>query len=360
MNIIKPKTIFLDESGYTGHDLMSSEQKVFVLASTDFDEVESRELIRKFFPNSQAFELKHQALAKRPRGQQQIAALINELVKHKNRISVYVIHKKFYLFQKFVDCWLEPVMHQTEFNFYQDGMNIEFCNMAFICLNTFEGEQFIDRLLTDYQTMLSKQSEESFFYFFNLLSNMCEHVTKTESIRIVEFFSIIPQFLDFNHIATLGRNPNDPALTTAIQIVVHWKKKLSAPFFLLHDQSSNLARKKSMWDAITSPTAPQASVGHGDHRTVEFPLNVLETRFVDSRLFPSLQITDILAGAVARFASHKISPCRNMEYARILEEAGLEQLISDAVWPTTETNNLSSLSNHNDIDPHDYFINVLS
>lgn len=51
MSIVVQKTIFMDESGHTGSDHLNSEQKVFVLASTDFEESEARKLIDKPHPS---------------------------------------------------------------------------------------------------------------------------------------------------------------------------------------------------------------------------------------------------------------------------------------------------------------------
>ena len=51
--------IFLDESGYTGHDLVNERQPAFVVATLCLEEDECQELKQKFFSDIHAKELKH-------------------------------------------------------------------------------------------------------------------------------------------------------------------------------------------------------------------------------------------------------------------------------------------------------------
>ena len=72
-------TIFLDESGFTGQDLLNSEQPVFTVATLNYSEVTCRQLKASFFQNVRAVELMHSALRKSPGQQRMVLAFLKEL-----------------------------------------------------------------------------------------------------------------------------------------------------------------------------------------------------------------------------------------------------------------------------------------
>ena len=53
-----PRTIYFDESGFTGYNLLDTSQPVFVLGSTDLPPAESQKLLRTAFPRYQGVEFK--------------------------------------------------------------------------------------------------------------------------------------------------------------------------------------------------------------------------------------------------------------------------------------------------------------
>ena len=62
----------MDESGFTGEDLATREQPVFVHVSMTLSDEEAKALHADLFSRVQAPELKHKKLAKGPRGQDAI------------------------------------------------------------------------------------------------------------------------------------------------------------------------------------------------------------------------------------------------------------------------------------------------
>lgn len=98
-----------------------------------------------------------------------------------------------------------------------------------------------------------------------------------------------------------------------------------------------MVKSKWLWDAILAPEAPAALVGRGG-QTVEYPIGVSETRFEDSKLSASLQIADVVAGAVGRWATWVVRGASESDrYAAALDtviEPALGQLIAGTVWPS--------------------------
>ncbi len=61
--------VYMDESGFTGEDLLSPEQRIFVHVSTTLSDEECAALNKEYFSGTQGPELKHKNLSKRPKGQ---------------------------------------------------------------------------------------------------------------------------------------------------------------------------------------------------------------------------------------------------------------------------------------------------
>ncbi len=60
-------TVYFDESGYTGGDLINQDQKVFVLSSLWLTDEEARALKDHFFSRVNAPELKFSASKRKPK-----------------------------------------------------------------------------------------------------------------------------------------------------------------------------------------------------------------------------------------------------------------------------------------------------
>jgi hypothetical protein len=71
-------TLFLDESGYTGPDLINREQPFFTLASTNIAEADARSLLTSCF-GERTREVKFLKLAKSGRGRSQIVEFVRAL-----------------------------------------------------------------------------------------------------------------------------------------------------------------------------------------------------------------------------------------------------------------------------------------
>lgn len=97
----------IDESGYTGFDLLNSEQRFQGAAAIAIDDAEARRLIREHFPKLQADELKYRALARRPANRPRLLALQRDLLSH-HKCVTYVCDKRYLLLLMFLDYAVEP------------------------------------------------------------------------------------------------------------------------------------------------------------------------------------------------------------------------------------------------------------
>src|SRR5438132_8141188 len=146
--------IYMDESGFTGEDLLNPEQPVFVHVSTSLSDEQSIELHKAYFAGMQGRELKHKNLSKRPSGQDRVVNFIKALHGDTSKVTVWICHKEFTLLTYLVDLWVEPAMEMDGFDLYRDGGNLAFSNMAYFCLRTFQNERFLIDHLRRFQKMM--------------------------------------------------------------------------------------------------------------------------------------------------------------------------------------------------------------
>lgn len=97
----------IDESGYTGFDLLNPEQRFQGATAVSITEAEAARLIRAYFPKLQAPELKYHALARRP-GYRQPLLELQRAVLSQYPCVTYVCDKRYLLMLMFMDYAVEP------------------------------------------------------------------------------------------------------------------------------------------------------------------------------------------------------------------------------------------------------------
>lgn len=353
--------IFIDESGFTGEDLFSPEQPIFSVASTNLSTEEADAICGTIFSRTQAAELKHSTLVRSSRGQALVVELVKYAVGHKNQFTAYLAHKRFCLLSKLVDLWLESAMHEDGVDLYEAGGNIAFANMAYFCLEGFESQEFLARNLDRFQRMMRERTAENYVQFWGSLDSDRQSA-KEETAKILDFFFLAEAKLGFTHLLELKIKSLDIAFPIALGIIQHWRDLKGEELSVVHDASSNMAKEKWLWDAVVSPEVPAQLVGY-DERTMKFPLGVTETVFGDSKLHRQLQICDVLAGALAAWASPmtKLHNPDKSDYCNNLDRAGIQELLFGAIWPAPEVKRLKKPpASDTPADPLDFFANIVN
>jgi hypothetical protein len=81
----------IDESGYTGFDLLNADQRFQGAAAIAISSGDARRLIREHFPHLQAHELKYRALSRRSANHQRLLSLHRDILTHLSARPTYVI-----------------------------------------------------------------------------------------------------------------------------------------------------------------------------------------------------------------------------------------------------------------------------
>ncbi|HKW61910.1 MAG TPA: DUF3800 domain-containing protein [Candidatus Acidoferrum sp.] len=164
--------LFLDESGYTGPDLVNNDQPVFTLASTVVDETEARALLDSSFGVRQAAEVKFANLVKSNRGQTQVIEFLRALDPSRGNCAFYSYHKQFVLCAYLIDFWLEPMMREDGLNLYEHGGNIALNNVTYLTLGTCLGVEGRRELLRQFQVMTRDRTRFAFDSFWDSLETV--------------------------------------------------------------------------------------------------------------------------------------------------------------------------------------------
>lgn len=347
--------VHVDESGFTGEDLFNRQQPIFVLASICLSDLETKKIIETCFPGVRAAELKHSALAKRPKGQEMIVEFVKNL--RPASCATYVVHKEFCLLTKLVDLWLEPAMHAHGIDFYQGGANIAFSNMSFFCLRTFESNAFLSKHLRRFQKVVRERTLKRYAEFWGGIYADRSKCRK-QSAQILDYFLTAESILGPRQVITVGEKPLDVSLTCALELAEAWTDRINTKFEFVHDTSSAMAREKWMWDAIVSPELPDTTVGFA-HRKRKYPLLIQKTTFKDSKANGCLQLADVLAGATAEWAKGKIGKSERKKYCVALQNAGILNHVVGALWPVPQIERLDPLPGEKPVDPFEFFGKII-
>ncbi|HPF22352.1 MAG TPA: hypothetical protein PK417_02680 [Hyphomonas sp.] len=72
----------IDESGYTGYDLLNPNQRFQGASALAISDEEAAQLIKEYFPRLQAPELKYRSLSRRNSNHQRLISLQRDLLTH--------------------------------------------------------------------------------------------------------------------------------------------------------------------------------------------------------------------------------------------------------------------------------------
>ncbi len=125
-------TIYFDESGNTGSNLLDNDQPVFTLASCDFSQKEADRLLQLIGSRAES-ELHFKRLKRNKAGQDGIIRMLRDPAVNPTRVKINVFLKRFMVTSKIVDLLIEHMLHLRGFDLYINGQNIALSNMLFIC-----------------------------------------------------------------------------------------------------------------------------------------------------------------------------------------------------------------------------------
>ncbi|WP_186128266.1 DUF3800 domain-containing protein [Burkholderia gladioli] len=286
---------YIDESGYTGFDLLNHEQRFQGATAVAISNDEAARLIREHFPRLQAAELKYHALARRPGYRRPLLELQREVLSQYKCVT-YVCNKRFLLALMFLDYAVEPFYYERNVDFYENGQNYALASLLHTIGPTLLGQEPFNGLLIAFQQAVREKTPSA-------LGALVTAARKLRWQELPEVFRPLvhasPECL--STIATPGVS-TDAAMIVLQALISRTEAMANGPYRIEHDQSKNLL---TYHDLLRRYIDHQDEVEFRESQiaTIRFPLKLSSVTQVDSKTNPAVQIADVMIGAAIEAAN---------------------------------------------------------
>jgi len=279
----------IDESGYTGFNLLNPEQPMQGAAAVSIEDELADRLVREHFPSLKATELKYRAVARRPRNHERIVKLLGDVLTECKCVT-YVCDKRFLLVLHFLNYAAEPFYLKRGIDFYEDGQHFSLASLLYRAGPTLLGEERFSTILAAFQNAVRKKTPES-------LGSLVESVRSAGWQKLPEALGPIAQAAPecLGEIAQEGVS-TDAALVVLQSLISRMEVMAEDAYRVEHDQSKNLTQYGKLLSEYASHDEA-VTFRQSDIASVSFPLKLAEVVQVDSKGNTAVQIADVLVGA---------------------------------------------------------------
>jgi hypothetical protein len=346
------KTIYFDESGNTGPDLLNRDQPIYILCSTDMKENDAENALANYFDITK--ELHFKKLKQSKKNKESILKFFSERINDLEKYcKVTAYHKEYMIACKMLDYLVEPQLYEDGIDYYDEGMNIAHANMFYYCFEGFCGKEITRDVYTKFVNMIAEKKRESVIEFstalMNAYNNCGDEQFKGEFIILNKALYEIDSFISAKSKADL-----DPALSALIDLIQRWMMVYNDELQIYHHESVTIEARKEDLEYITSKLTEPATVGYGQVKA-KFPLNIKEFKFEKSQNSRSIQICDLVASAFV-FAE-KGGGEYNVEFCRELRSILANFKFDNMVWPSLNVERDKKRKRlDTDINPIDYMV----
>ncbi len=155
------RTIYFDESGFTGYNLLDADQPVFAVASADIADSRAEEILRSSFPHNRADEFHFTRIWRSTRQRDGLRAFCGHLHEVADTSFCYATNKRFAVLTKIMDYLVEPAITSAGYDFYDEGFCWRYSNYVHFGLTQFAPPELLDSLLAFYQEFSRNPTRES-------------------------------------------------------------------------------------------------------------------------------------------------------------------------------------------------------
>ncbi len=284
---------FIDESGYTGYDLLNHQQPFQGASSIRIDEETAKNLIDEYLPNNKANELKHKKLSRRKSNWSALLQIQYALLKDYKGLT-YVGDKKYLLTLMFLDSCVEPFFYDHGMNFYEAGHNYSLASLIYYTAPNFWGAENYQELLYLFQHAVRMKSNVA-------VQALIEKARSLKGNELSEHLH--PLSLGYRGCINEITNPKsttDAAFVVLLSLISRIEKYTASEYEIVHDTSDNLRKYNELIHWFISVddvrTFKQTRITE-----LSFPLKLSVVSQQDSRHSHALQLADILVGAAIEF-----------------------------------------------------------
>ena len=157
-------TIYIDEAGNTGSNVLNCNQPYFVLSAVHFTDAELVQLQKYIMYDK---ELHFVEMKKSIKGRNTIKLILQHSLMNEEHISFEFIDKQFCIYAQIVDMTIEPVFHFIYGNdLYKKRGNIILANCLYVFCKNHPNQDIVKAFLYSFEDMMRNQTEESINNFY--------------------------------------------------------------------------------------------------------------------------------------------------------------------------------------------------
>lgn len=280
----------IDESGYTGHDLLNSDQRFQGATAISISDDDAARLIREYFPKCQALELKYSTLSRRAKNYPLLFSLQRDILTQYKCVT-YICDKRYLLILIFLNYVVEPSYYKRGMDFYANGQNYVLGSILYYYGHALFGKKEFDRLLKMFQLAAKKKT-------VNALNNLVISARESQWRNFEEILGPLAMYATqecLSEIATSDMN-TDAALVVLIALISRMEIMTDGPYHVEHDQSKNLCTYNSLIQRLINHDQ-NVEFCQSKMTSIKFPLKLASVEQVNSKNSPAVQLADIMIGS---------------------------------------------------------------
>jgi len=330
----KVPTIYFDESGNTGSNLLDPNQPVFTLASCIFSNEEAQQLL-KLVDSKSPHEAHFKNLRRRKSGQDGIIRLMRSKLVDAKNVKINIFLKEFMITTKIVDILIEHMLHLIGEDLYLNGRNIALSNMLYYCLPTFCDADLVQSMYRSFVTMIREQGQEDIDNFY---ADVVKVKESSSSDKFKEDIDLILSTKNCIHDALEGidKTSLDPSIPAFFSHCVLWGNAYPKGFHIIHDDSHSIEKERVLFALFMDWTQSELELGY-DRRKINLPLKGKSLNFSSSEKYVQLQVSDIIASSFTYWAAG-VSRGESQDYLFTeLNKLNLDRFVGhNKIWPTMD------------------------
>ena len=292
----------IDESGYTGFDLLNPDQRFQGATAISITDEAAAGLIKEHFPKLKAAELKYQALARRPANRERLLNLQRDVLSQYKCVT-YICDKRYLLMLMFMDYAVEPFYYERGLDFYEDGQNYSLASLLYRIGPSLLGKAEFNALLTAFQRAINEKSSKA-------VSDLVQTVRRVRWKELPEALGPLAYASSecLAAISTPGLT-TDAAFVVLLSLISRMEVMAEGAYRVEHDKSKNLHKYHELLQCFISHDN-SVEFRQTQITTLKFPLKLSAVNQVDSKESPAVQIADVLIGAAVEAANSMAGFCK--------------------------------------------------
>lgn len=323
-------TIYADETGNSGENLLDPEQPVFVLALNDFSASEATHLL-SHVASQRSGEVKFSSLKKTPSGLARLENFLSDPLLLKDRVIANWALKPYMVVTKLVDLVFETLYYNDGVDLYENAANLGLANMLFYSMPPFCGEEQTDQFLNSFVRVIWKRTESDVADYFQKAEQLIQSCNDRKFRQKLLPLGNRERFSEwFDQAST---NALDPAIPSVALHMAQWSKRKQNRFDVVHDESKPVAAWKDYFALMMAADDQQPEVIGYDDRQFLFPFRAKTLTQGKSTEHPQLQVADICAGALSHWLRCSYEG-KEDPLASIAEKLGCSEWVVGSLGPS--------------------------